>query len=253
MDLLFNALKGQVNSLNLILVTALLSFLFYKLNRRRTGMVLAVFGFAFFFLFSTSYLPKYLIKRMESKYPPFNADHYALIDGTVYIHVLGAGYTFDERLPASGQLSPTGLSRLSEAIRIFNLFDNSILVVSGNIASGHVSLANVARKASIDLGVDSTRIVMLEDPSTTHEEAEALARRFGSTSSLIVVTDAVHMPRAIGFFSDLGIEAYPAPTNYLIKEDTNPFAFHWMPHTGNFVLMDRVWREVFGEVKGWFL
>ena len=156
----------------------------------------------------------------------------------------------DERLPAQAQLSYATLGRLSEAIRIFNKLDNSVLVVSGNVASGDQSMAIVVKKAAISLGVDESRIEMLEDPSTTMEEARAFTSRYGTSSSVIIVTDALHMPRAIKFFEESGVIAHPAPTNYYAKVDDNPFAFRWMPSAENFLLMDRVLREFFGSVKG---
>lgn len=248
MDLFFNALKGQVNSLNLIILLSVLAFLFYRTHRRRAGTVLTFFTVALFILFSTNYLPGYLIGRLESQHQTFvigsvNAgDH-------IFIHVLGGGYNLDQKLPALGQLSLGSLGRLCEGIRIHKLLKKSTLVVSGNIASGDASMASVIRKAAISLGVDSLRIEMLEAPATTREEAQVFAERFGSRANVIVVTDAVHMPRAMKFFEEEGIRATAAPTNYLIKKDDNPFDLKWLPSVENFLLMDRVWREFFGSVK----
>lgn len=251
MDLFLNAIKGQFNSLNLVLFTAVLSYIFYRLNWRRAGGTLCILALFFFLLFSTGYLPGYLVNRIESQYAPFHPDRSPFRSGRVYIHVLGGGYTIDERLPSREQLSLVGLGRLSEAIRIFNLYDSSILVVSGNIASGNESLASVARKSAISLGVVARRIEMLEEPATTLGEASEFAQKFGRQTSVIVVTDAVHMPRAIRFFREQGLDPYPAPANYLIKEDQNPFGLRWIPSVQNFLLMDRMMREFFGEVKGW--
>jgi uncharacterized SAM-binding protein YcdF (DUF218 family) len=236
--------------MNLVIFTAILSYLFYRLSRRRAGAVLTILALVFFLLFSTNYLPGYLVARIESQYIPFDADRYSVKNSSIYIHVLGGGYTLDKRLPPHEQLSMVGLGRLSEAIRIFHLYDSSVLVVSGNVASGDESLASVARKAAISLGVESDRIRMLSDPATTLEEAREFARRFGPESTVIVVTDAVHMPRAMRFFRNQGLNPYPAPANYLINEDDNPFALRWMPSAENFLLMDRAMREFFGSVKG---
>lgn len=251
MDLFINAIKGQANSMNLILFTAILSYLLYRLKRRRAGTLFALLAFAFFILFSTHYLPGYLVSWMESKFPPFDAGQFSIRHDRVYIHVLGGGYTLDERLPAASQLSSAGLGRLSEAIRIYHLLDSSVLVVSGNVASGDESLAAVARKAALTLGVENNRIQMLKEPSTTLEEAEAFAKQFDARAPVILVTDAIHMPRAIGFFREQGLHPWPAPTNYYIKHDDNPFALRWVPSADNMLLMDRVMREFFGEVKGW--
>ena len=249
MDLLLNALKGQVNSLNLIILVSALAYLFYITHRRRVAAGLAVLALALFILFSTNYLPGYLTTRMESQYQAFDSGSYPPTGDRIFIHVLGGGYNLDPTLPAQAQLSLVTLGRLAEGIRIHNLFKGSALVVSGNIASGDESLASVIRKAAISLGVDSLGIEMLEEPATTREEARIFAKRFGSRANVIVVTDAVHMPRAMKFFEEEGIRAYAAPTYFLIKKDDNPFDLKWMPSADNFLLMDRLWREYFGTVK----
>ncbi len=187
MDLFFNALKGQVNSLNLIILLSVLAFLFYRTHRRRAGTVLTFFTVALFILFSTNYLPGYLIGRLESQYQTFDTGSRNSGD-RIFIHVLGGGYNLDQRLPAQGQLSLGSLGRLSEGIRIHNLLKKSTMVFSGNIASGDASMASVIRKAAISLGVDSLRIEMLEEPATTREEAQVFAEKFGSSSNAFLST-----------------------------------------------------------------
>lgn len=238
--------------MNLILFTAILSYVFFSLNRRRGGVTFAVISFVFFVLFSTNYLPGYLARELESRYPAFDSGKYPVKSGRVYIHVLGGGYTLDERLPPQAQLSDAGLGRLSEAIRIFHLYDSSVLVVSGNVASGDESLASVMGKAAMSMGIGRDRIYLLEEPSTTLEEAKAFASSFERASPVIVVTDALHMPRSISFFRKQGLNPYPAPTNYHVKIDDNPFALRWVPSAENFLLMDRVLREFFGSLKAAF-
>ncbi len=164
----------------------------------------------------------------------------------------GGGYTSDSRLEANAKLSWPTLGRLTEAIRIARLFDNSILVLSGTIASGNETLASVERRAAILFGFDSTRIVTLETPGTTQEEAEAFVKYVGRNVNLILVTDALHLPLGMFFFRERGLNPYPAPTNFFIKMDENPFAFHWLPSVENMLLMDRVWREWLGSVKAYF-
>ena len=250
MDLFLNALKGQFNTLNFIILSGVVAIVLRWKGKRTSSFIVSVFTTVIFILTSTAYLPGYRVGRMESKYPSFDLARYPQTGGPVLVHVLGGGYTFDNRLPSPGKLSGVSLGRLVEGLRVSHLFNSSMLVVSGNIASGDSSMASVARRAIIELGFDSLQIVMLETPSTTQEEAQEFVKRFGTDAHVIVVTDALHMPRAMRFFKAQGIDACPAPTNYLIKYDDNPFALRWMPSVENFLLMDRVLREWLGEVKG---
>jgi uncharacterized SAM-binding protein YcdF (DUF218 family) len=252
MDLFFNALKGQLNSLNLILLLLIVGFIFHRVQKKRLARVFYIISFLFFVLTSTHYFPAYIIKKLESRYSTFNLSHYPHSKEQVYVHALGGGYTSDSRLEANAKLSWPTLGRLTEAIRIARLFDNSILVLSGTVASGNETLASVERRAAILFGFDSTRIITLETPGTTQEEAEAFVKYVGRNVNLILVTDALHLPRGMLFFRERGLNPYPAPTNFFIKMDENPFAFHWLPSVENMLLMDRVWREWLGSVKGYF-
>lgn len=252
MDLFFNALKGQFNSLNFFFILITIAFLLLQVKRKKAAKFVFIFAFIFFSTTSTAYLPRHLITNMESKYVPFVGEPFPHRD-TVFIQSLGGGYTADPRLEPTSQLSSVSLGRLAEAIRIARMFDKSILVVSGNIASGEESMASVSRKAAIQLGWEERRIVALETPATTQQEAIAFTDRFGKKVNLILVTDAIHMPRAMKFFREQGITPFPAPTNYLIKKDKTQFSLGWIPSAENLQLMDRVWREYLGSIKGGFM
>jgi uncharacterized SAM-binding protein YcdF (DUF218 family) len=251
MNLFFNALKGQLNSLNLILLALFVGYICQRFNKKQVARVFYVFGIFIFTLTSTRYLPAYIVAKMESKYPPFSTMRYSHSREVVYVHALGGGYTSDNRLAANAKLSWFSLGRLTEALRIANSFDKSILVLSGNVASGKESLASVERRVAILFGFDSTRIITLETPGTTQEEADAFARHIGSKVNLILVTDALHLPRSMRFFKEHGLNPYPAPTNFFIKKDKNPFGIYWLPSVENMLLMDRVFREWLGTLKGY--
>jgi uncharacterized SAM-binding protein YcdF (DUF218 family) len=50
-------------------------------------------------------------------------------------------------------------------------------------------------------------------------EARIYKERFGKEYPLIIVTSAIHMPRAMYWFRHYGLDPHPAPTNYLVMED----------------------------------
>jgi uncharacterized SAM-binding protein YcdF (DUF218 family) len=250
MDLFLNALKGQVNTLNILILFFALSFIARLLNRRRLARITFGVAVLFFLLTSTRFLPYYLVGRMELAYTPFEKSLIRNNSHPVFIHVLGGGYTFDHRLPSSGQLSPVSLGRLTEGVRIANQVPSGRLVFSGWKVSGPESMAWVMKQAAVSLGVDSSRVALLEESRTTKEEAHSFLRRFSKDVTLILVTDAIHMRRAVDFFRQYGLDTYPAPTNYLAREDHSYYTLKWMPSTENLLLMDRVLREWLGAIKG---
>jgi uncharacterized SAM-binding protein YcdF (DUF218 family) len=96
------------------------------------------------------------------------------------------------------------------------------------------------------LGVDSTDIVMSPLPANTREEAAEYVKKFGKKNSLIVVTDAIHMPRAVILFEKAGVKVIPAPTNFLVKKSTSRSPFSWMTSAENVRVMEAAIHEYAG-------
>jgi uncharacterized SAM-binding protein YcdF (DUF218 family) len=230
----------------------LLALLAARLKKGRLAKKLVIAAGVIFILCSTGYLPRFLAKQLESKYAPLDASTIKEVHGKIYIHLLGSGYGADARLPATAQLGTTAQVRLIEAIRIFRQSDSSILVCSGSSVSEPVPQSQVARKAAILLGVDSSRIITLDTPSTTQEEAKVLAEKVDRNSTIIVVTDALHMPRAIKLFSQQGFKPVAAPTNFKVLQTPNELSLNWWPSLGNMSLMDMVLHEYLGNLKSKF-
>lgn len=212
-------------------------------------MVAFVTGCVFFVLASTAYLPRYLVSRLEAQYPPFAFSADDDSSEVVTIHVLGGGYTYDPRLPELAQLSPPSAGRLAEGLRISRYFRNSRLVFSGWRVSGPESMAMVMKVAAESLGAEPSHISLLEDARTTQQEARDLALMYGSNLDLILVTDAVHMPRAMRLFEAEGFRPHAAPANFLVRENDDDQQFKWVPSGRNIQLMDRALREFSGNVK----
>lgn len=250
MDGLLNSLKGQVNTLNILLVFFAAAFVLFRLGKRKSASVFSIITLLAFILTSTAYLPYYLVGRLESKYLPFSVRNFPVQNEVVFVHVLGGGYTSDSRLPAQAQLSSYSLGRLAEGLRICNSLENHKLIFSGHVASGDQSMASVMKDAAIFLGADPSKIELLEQASTTKEEVMHFVEKYGRDVSLIVVTDGVHMPRAMSFFEEEGVTGYPAPTNFLVKQDRDSYSLGWIPSAENLLLMDRVLRETLGFLKG---
>jgi uncharacterized SAM-binding protein YcdF (DUF218 family) len=252
-DLILNVIKGQFSSLNFFILLVAVGIFFRWRDKKKTSNGFIVSAFLFLVIVSTGFIPRKLTGNMESKYPPFQSPRFDVGSDTFYIHVLGGGYTFDTNISPVGQLSWAMLGRVAEGISIANKYPNSILVFSGNVASGNQSMAMTGKKAAMQLGIDSTRIEILEAPATTQEEAAEFVKKFGTQVRVIVVTDAIHMPRAMKFFVHQGVYPFPAPANYLIKEDNSPIGTVWLPSIDNMMLMDRLFREWLGLIKGFLM
>lgn len=110
------------------------------------------------------------------------------------------------------------------------------------------SNASVAAEVAMSLGVPATDIIELDQPKDTAEEAAAVKNVVGN-HSLLLVTSANHLPRAMIFFQRQGLHPFPAPANQLainsplnFWERITPSAL-WLSHS------ERAWYETLG---GWW-
>lgn len=246
-------LKAQVTIPTILYLLGIASIVLYLLKKNKAALIVLTAAFTLFLICSTGYLPRYLIQRLESHATPFTklpADHQ---EKECIIHVLGGGYSLSSGLPPNVQLGSHTLGRLIEGVRIHKLIPQSILVTSGYSALGFESQASVVRKAALMLGVDSSKIEMLETPTNTWEEAEALKAKFNNDKVVIVVTDAVHLPRAVAFFKEQGLIVIGAPSSFIIVPNSPEKKLKWLPSLTNIEMSNIILREYLGKAKGYIL
>lgn len=243
---------AQANIISIVVWMIFIALLLRRYDKRKASTWLFVFTAIVFYAFSTAWFPRYLAYCMETKYPILKEAPRFNNNEKIYIHVLGSGYSTNDRLPASGKLCLVAKGRLMEAIRLYRMIPNSILVCSADGPKGQETQAMVARAAAMEMGADSSRILALTTPSTTKEEAQDLAKAVGTSANVIVVTDAIHIPRAMRFFKEAGFSPIAAPTNFKALEASERVQFKWWPSDENIYITNRLLHEYFASVKAAF-
>ena len=218
-----------------------------KWNRLTIKRMLYVL-FLLMYFFATPLFSRLLVQKLEDKYPPIDLN--ALPKGQAYhIIALGAGQGYDDRLPANALLSSTTLIRLVEAIRIYRQLPNSMLVTSANSSINRKPQAIVAKEAAISLGVPEDKIFPIITALNTQQEAEGYVKALGKETTVIVVTSAIHMPRAMEWFRRSGAKPLAAPTDYLIKKQNDVSWKVFLPNA-NFY---KEWQNALKEQIGlWY-
>lgn len=198
-------------------------------------------------LITTSPLPRTLVNSLERTYPPILKVVQSESSVPVYIMVLGAGHTDDKSLPPNSQLSPVVLGRLIEGIRLYHAIPGSKLILSGDKGEQTESQTVILAQTSGFLGVSADDIYQFTTTKNTADEAATFRSTFGIQNKLYVVTNAVHMPRAMYLFSREGVNATAAPTNYLNKKGSvsHPFTA-FIPRSDNLFRMETVIHEYVG-------
>jgi uncharacterized SAM-binding protein YcdF (DUF218 family) len=219
----------------------------YFFKKCRLARICGIGAIIWLGLITTGLLPKFLVRSLEHKYPPLLTIDKPVTTVPIYIIVLGAGHTDDKSLPPNSQLSNTVLARLIEGIRLYNALPGSILIFSGDKEKQTESQAIILSQTAVFLGVSLDDIRMFTTTKNTADEANTFRLTFGNQNKLYVVTDAIHMPRAMYFFTREGINATAAPTNYLSKKgsQSSPLGF-LIPQSDNISRMEAVIHEYAG-------
>lgn len=228
----------------LLILTGMVSYLF---KRTRLAYICAISAVIWLGLITTGLLPDLLVKFLERKYAPILTVEKGDTTVATYIMVLGSGHIDDKSLPPNSQLSADVLGRLIEGIRLYHVLPGSILIFSGDKGRQTESQSVILSQTSNFLGVLPSNIRMFTTTKNTADEAKTFRSTFGVQNKLYVVTDAIHMPRAMYLFTHEGINATAAPTNYFIKKGSasSPFGF-LIPQSDNINRMDAAIHEYVG-------
>lgn len=137
--------------------------------------------------------------------------------------VLGAATYYDE-------VSPVYRERLNQGIRLYiDGYVDKVIVTGGFGAGNAHSDAYTAKQYVVSQGVPEEDILLEETSSITQENlenAKVIMEENGMTTA-IIVSDPLHMKRAMLLAKDAGIESYSSPTEttmYQSLETKVPFA-----------------------------
>jgi uncharacterized SAM-binding protein YcdF (DUF218 family) len=168
------------------------------------------------FVFGNPLIARTLLGLLEGQYPPFGGTTTERFDAIV---VLGGGAAGKGTLRPSDQLS--GLS-LERTICGANLFAQGLaprLLLTGGEATifgpGPIEAVEMKRLA-LRLGVPEDAIVVEDRSRTTYENAIGVKGILGH-ASILLVTSASHVPRAVGLFRKQGLETTASPCGYLAQ------------------------------------
>ena len=171
---------------------------------------------ALLLIFSTRAGALLLIAPLETQNPALSAVPAA----AQAIIVLGGGRQSNapeyENHDAPGYVA---LARLQYAARLHRASGLPILVTGGKPDGSVESEAAVmARSLSDDFGVATRWQEQASDTTADNARLTALILRNAGVQHVLLVTDAMHMPRALRSFRAQGIEAIPAPTVFFSSE-----------------------------------
>jgi uncharacterized SAM-binding protein YcdF (DUF218 family) len=210
------------STLSLALILAGLLLLW--LDRRvRLARLLLTGGFLLILLSSYRVVAGLYLQPLERRYPPLYPR--PALEQVVeqagkpikWVVMLGGGHVLEAGIPANDQIGESALARLIESIRLQRELPGSKMLLSGGVG-GAVKHADVLAAIAQMLGVPPESYVLDRTAWDTEQEANNLAHRIGS-EPFVLVTSAVHMPRAMALFRKRGLRPIPAPTQHLTLDE----------------------------------
>lgn len=209
---------------NLLLIVLVAGVIAAAWSRRRRGFGLIAAATAGLLVIAALPIGLWLTAPLEDRFPPNAAP--ARVDGIVVL-----GGSVDPGLSRSrGQITLVAAAgRVTETVVLARRYPEARVVISGGDGSlfpGGLSEAAATRDLLVDLGVPAERIVLEGNSRNTYENAvmsrAAAAPKAGET--WLLVTSALHMPRAVGCFRKAGWTIVPYPVDYrtTLKLRTSP-------------------------------
>ncbi|MCD1126784.1 envelope biogenesis factor ElyC [Jinshanibacter sp. LJY008] len=227
----------------LLLLMAIALLLLWFSRWQKSAKTLITMSWLGLFLLSLQPIADRLLMPLENQYATYQKNE--PID---YIVVLGGGYTYNPDWAPSSNLFPNSLPRVTEGVRLYRQHPGAKMIFSGAAAiSNPLPNAKVAAMVAESLGVPEQDIIMLPQAQDTIEEAQAVAQ-IAQQKTLLLVTSANHLPRAMRIFQKEGLNPIPAPANQLATlgplnpwEKAFPSAFY-LSHS------ERAWYETLGNL-----
>jgi uncharacterized SAM-binding protein YcdF (DUF218 family) len=230
----------------LLLLNVLQQWRQQQRQERRLPRV-AIFTLLLFWLFSTKPVVDQLAKPLELAYPAYPAAN--TTPPLAHILVLGCNHQDSSFLPLSSKAEPCSLARLSEAIRLWHLYPQAVLHVSGHISDRSQSHTDFARQYAIAMGVAPAKIVSHSEASNTRGEVRAFIRAIHQQPAA-VVTSAMHMPRTCNWFAHYNGRVIAAPTDFYVRRNTTDIGWQgWLPTSQSLHTLGYVFYEYMGLVQ----
>ena len=212
-------------------------------RRRRWGRALATLGALALLLMGFTPLGDYLAAPLEARFPEPPRDM-AAPDGII---VLGGAANAELSAERNWPILTEAAERLTTPIALMRQYPEARLVFAGGSAAllgFPYSEAEAVKQFWRDVGLDEGRILYENRSRNSYENAlftrELVQPKPGER--WLLITSAMHMPRAMGVFRKAGFSAIAFPVDYRAHRDIARLEFP-SAATSGFALVDDAAHE----------
>lgn len=243
-------LANLVIPLNLCVTLLVIAVVLLMLRRRRIAAALIALSAAWGLFWSLPASSLWAGGRLEQLYPYTAA---ADLPAAQAIVVLG-GHTAGGRLnwfqPYDRE---TALTRTESAALLYKAERAPLILLSGAALEGSQSEAEYMAGNLRKSGVPPEALILEKKSFNTYENALYSARilKERDISRVLLVTSALHMPRAMAVFSKQGLTPIAAPSAPQIVVPEDPDFSFWLPDERAFFASRSIIKEYVGMLVYW--
>ncbi|MEI2417703.1 YdcF family protein [Orrella sp. JC864] len=247
-------LTSLVVPLNLSITVLVIAVVLGLLRCRRAAALLFVGAIGWSLAWSLPGTSLWLGGALERNYPYLPAQQMPVADAIV---VLG-GHTANSRANWFEAYDPkTARPRIDRAAELYKAGRAGKVVLSGGALEGQVSEAQGMAHGLRQLGVPDSALILENSSRTTYENAALTLQTLQDHDirTVLLVTSALHMPRAMAAFRKQGIAVVAAPNVPQIVPPQNPPLPRWWPDMRTMDASRSIIKEYVGlmvyRLRGW--
>jgi uncharacterized SAM-binding protein YcdF (DUF218 family) len=224
--------------------------------RKKLGVTLLFLTVALLWVSSTSAVSSYLIASLERQYLPIPVSKSPKADAIV---ILGGGVGAAESPRIEVDLTDAS-DRILHAARLYKAGKAPLIIATGGANAwlgNKTPEAFTMDKLLREWGIPKNAIVTEQKSLNTYQNAVNTKRllKQKNLKTVLLVTSASHMPRALATFRSAGIDAIPSPTDYKIVNQEKFVVLSLLPDIGALGGTAQALKEYLGLVvyrwRGW--
>lgn len=243
-------LTQLVIPINLAIVLLLIATVLLLFKRRRPAIMLIIAAGFWAGFWSLPAASIWLGGHLENRYSYYEAKHTPQADVIV---VLG-GHTANSRRNWFEPYDATKTTtRISHGAQLYAAQRAPRILVSGAALDGGRSEAQGMAQYLQKNGVPAQQILLEENSYTTQENAAYSAQilKNRQVHKVLLVTSALHMPRAVASFEKQGIEVIAAPVAPQITRPNDSWLAIWKPSYQSLNASRSIIKEYIGLLVYW--
>ncbi len=244
-----------VHPLTVTLGLLALAVLLLLVRWRGTAATLVVVALVWTYALATPAVSRALRADLEREFAPTQASKRPDADAIV---VLGGGVE-PAAAPRYGPNLLQAADRVWYAAKLYRADKAPLIIATGQrpYRDRGPSAAEAQGEVLETMGVPQDAVITPGESTRTHTDARIVARVMNERDldEVLLVTSALHMPRAYNTFVSQGVEVLPAPTDYEVTDIPYKGESPWLPSTESFWLSSKALHEYVGtawyQYQGW--